>query len=428
MKRLTAVAVAVLVGAAQAWPAAAGGFDFDTGTDMRDALTPVRGRLGLRGRAGAQEAPATQETAEWTVMYFINGKNNLEQYADPNLNQMESVGSTDRVHILAEVGKLSSGVKRYRLVKDEEPARVTSPVLADLGRQDMGDWKELAAFGKWAKARYPSRKTMLVVWNHGSGWKSGEPAERADSDKGISYDDESGNHISTPDLAKALAAMGGVDVYASDACLMQMGEVAFEVRRHAGVVIGSEDNEPAVEWDYSRVLGPLVASPETTPAQLGRNVVSVFSRYYQEVGQNTTQSALDSGAFRELVPLLDAWTGAVMAAGEKEAVKGARGRVQAFSNADNIDLLHLVELVGAASADASVRSAGAALTRYMRERLLLANGVSGNAHPGARGLSVYLPRGPVSRDYAGLAWARETRWAAFAAWVAALYAESPQAG
>lgn len=427
MKRLAAVAAAFLTAAAQGRPAAAADFDFETGTGMRDALTAVRGRLAVRGR-GPSAAPARQETAEWTVMYFINGKNNLEQYADPNLNQMESVGSTDRVHIVAEVGKLSSGVKRYRLEKDAVPARVTSPVLADLGRQDMGDWKELAAFGKWAKARYPSRKTMLVVWNHGSGWKSGDAAERSDADKGISYDDESGNHISTPDLAKALAAMGGVDVYASDACLMQMGEVAFEVARHAGVVIGSEDNEPAVEWDYSLVLGPLVASPQTTPAQLGRSVVAAFARHYQSVGQNTTQSALDAGAFREFTPLLDAWTLAVIAAGERDAVKAARGRVQGFSNADNIDLLHFVELVGAGSADAAVRSAGAALTRFTRERLLLANGVSGNAHANARGLSVYLPRGPVSPDYGTLAWSRGTAWPAFAAWVAALYEGSPQAG
>lgn len=416
--------------------ASAGELSFDQGVDAGAVLRSLRSsRTQAAPSLGqARSQTASDGRAEWTIMYWINGKNNLVAYVDPDLNHMEEIGSNDRIKIVAEVGKEGADSVVRRLMQyDEQPGTVTSPVVRDMGAEDMGDWRNLAAFGKWVKANYPAKHYMLSIWNHGSGWlqgrPQGEPAPGEELSKaGISYDDASGNHISTTEMAQALAAMGGVDIYASDACLMQMGEVAFEVARHAGVVIGSEDNEPAVEWDYSLVLGPLVASPQTTPAQLGRSVVAAFARHYQSVGQNTTQSALDAGAFREFTPLLDAWTRAVIAAGERDAVKAARGRVQGFSNADNVDLLHFVELVGAGSADAAVRSAGAALTRFTRERLLLANGVSGNAHANARGLSVYLPRGPVSADYGTLAWSRGTAWPAFAAWVAALYEGSPQAG
>ena len=119
---------------------------------------------------------------EWTIMVFINGKNDLERFAMKDLNEMEMVGSTAKMNIVVEMGRMDGydasdgdwkGTRRFLIKKDTDTAKVTSPVVEDLGKVDMGDYKSLAAFGKWAKKKYPAKKYMLIVWNHGSGWEKG---------------------------------------------------------------------------------------------------------------------------------------------------------------------------------------------------------------------------------------------------------------
>lgn len=50
---------------------------------------------------GRTETPraAAKKMAEWTVMVFLNGKNNLEKSALRDVNEMEMAGSTDKVNI-----------------------------------------------------------------------------------------------------------------------------------------------------------------------------------------------------------------------------------------------------------------------------------------------------------------------------------------
>ena len=53
-----------------------------------------------------------------------------------------------------------------------------------------------------------------------------------------------------------------LDVLAMDACLMTMIEVAWQVRGHASVLVGSEEEEPGDGWPYNTVLGDLAAPVE----------------------------------------------------------------------------------------------------------------------------------------------------------------------
>ena len=60
--------------------------------------------------------------------------------------------------------------------------------------------------------------------------------------------------------------MGKVDVLAFDACLMQMAEVAYEVKDLADYVVGSEETEPGPGYPYDPFLAGLLghASLKTT--------------------------------------------------------------------------------------------------------------------------------------------------------------------
>src|SRR5271165_4810907 len=74
----------------------------------------------------AQSHPSSEP--EWTVMVFMNAKNDLECFGLQNFAQMAAVGSNDKVNMLVEFGRpknhqncanspaLWSGLRRYRVV------------------------------------------------------------------------------------------------------------------------------------------------------------------------------------------------------------------------------------------------------------------------------------------------------------------------
>src|SRR3989338_7673669 len=73
-----------------------------------------KGMIAASLAAPAVSAPALEAAAkdakaapkEWTVMVFINGKNDLELAGLYNVNQMEKIGSTKDMNIVVEQGRM----------------------------------------------------------------------------------------------------------------------------------------------------------------------------------------------------------------------------------------------------------------------------------------------------------------------------------
>ncbi|MBI4656194.1 MAG: hypothetical protein HY746_05540 [Elusimicrobia bacterium] len=313
---------------------------------------------------------------EWTIMVFINAKNNLERFGLKDVNEMEAVGSSDKVNIVVEIGRMDGfdssdgdwkGTRRYLVKKDNDTSKITSPVVEDLGKTDMGDWQSVAAFGKWAKAKYPAKKYMIVIWNHGSGW---EKNIRGLITKGISYDDETGTHLTTPQLGMALRDMDGVDVYGSDACLMGMAEVVYEIKDYAKFIVGSEETEPGDGYTYDALLSPLIAGPAMTPEQFAKVAVDAYSDHYQSIGEGSTQSYVKSAAINGFLKVVNEFTYSASNAGEKELVKKAVGNAQSYAISDNKDLYHFVSLILKETKNADVTAKGNALMDFINKELV----------------------------------------------------------
>jgi len=413
-------------------------------------------------------------------MVFVNAKNNLEKFGFMNIKQMEKVGSSDDVKIAVEFGRLGQvgsdggwrGQRRYIIQKGDDPNKIISPVLQDIPKADMGDWRHLVDFVNWAREAAPAEHYMLIGWDHGSGWllrllallgshfqeselrpflsalysNPGETGllqllprsiplqyerealrlisllSRSNGGilpMGISYDDETGNHISTLDLGRALEAIGKLDIYASDACLMQMAEVIYQVMKYAGFVVGSEETEPGDGYTYNTFLAPIVVNPLLAPRAVAEIAVKAYVEHYAGTGQGVTQSAVDTAAFGQLPALLNDWTKLVMAANETELVKSALGRVQSFYYSDNKDLLHFIKLIDAGTRNEGVRSKGAELENFLAKGIT-SNGTLGSGYANALGLAIYLPRWSYSNAYDELAWAKDGNWVNFVRWVQAI--------
>src|SRR4051812_21212036 len=127
--------------------------------------------------------PTESWSAEWTIMIYMNGKNNLESDAIDNFIDMTTVKDNPQVNLIVEMGRPEShytegadnwsGVLRFRVQKGTRP--VPENALMDVakagGNTDMGVAETLADFVKWTIENYPAKKYAIVIWNHGQGWR-----------------------------------------------------------------------------------------------------------------------------------------------------------------------------------------------------------------------------------------------------------------
>ncbi len=362
------------------------------------------------------KAVSSKLDKEWTIMVYVNGKNNLMPYALKDMNEMEKIGSTDKVNVVTETGLIPgygatpwTGTARFLITKDNDIKKVSSPILQNLGKSDMGDYNNVVAFVKWAQANYPAKHYMLVVWNHGAGWiKSRSP----EVTKGISYDDETGNHINTPQMGLMMKGIGKIDVYGSDACLMQMPEVNYEIKDYVKYIVGSEETEPGDGYTYDLLLGPLVKNPTMSAMDLGKLAVNAYADHYGT--QDHTQSLVDASKLNGLVAPINAFVKAAMAANEKALIKTAMSGTQAYAYAENKDLWHFLSLYAASSKDADVKATAKSLQDYVTGSLVLLNRVNAG-YSNSHGLAIYMPN-YTNSSYKALAWANASQWDEFIAW------------
>jgi hypothetical protein len=261
----------------------------------------------------AAPALATGEK-EWNILVFINGVNDLDDFGAMNINQMEEVGSTNDFNVVVQWGSLASPtVKRLQIKKDNDKKKVTSPVVQDIGKIDMGDPGQLVDFVKWAAAKYPAKHNLVVVWNHGNGWHFNKNFSGKVSALDISYDERTGNSIDTVELGQAMRDITKylgqkVDIYASDACLMAMIEVADQMADSVNYFVGSQDYEPGEGWSYATLLTRLNAGGGAMPASwvaqsISKDYLAAYSKGGTYGESPVTMSSYD---LSKIEPLKDA--------------------------------------------------------------------------------------------------------------------------
>lgn len=369
---------------------------------------------------------------EWTFLVFLNGNNNLDRFGAMNINQMEQVGSSDQVNVVVQWASLSAKkVKRIYVTKDNKPTQVTSPVVQDMGTVDMGDWHNLVEFVRWGKQKYPAKHYFITVWNHGSGWhaqssRGGKSTRGGVNISDISWDDISGNHITTEQLGVALqqsAAILGqkIDIYGSDACLMAMAEVGSEMSDSVRVLVGSEEVEPGAGWPYHWLLRRWTAKPTATAREVSTMLTEEYVRIYREGDEGVAKAEVQFSAFdlektaglHQAVSRLGGELRALPESDRSSALEAA-SRTQSFEYSDYGDFGDfLKELRGsriAGISEAALTEAETALHSYV-----IANATTPN-YSKAQGAAVWLPGSKYtyasySSRYKGLKFSRETGWA-----------------
>lgn len=360
---------------------------FDTAKDSHFTKDGELGYDSYQKRLQSNGVDRASCYKDWTILVYMAANNDLHPYALWDLEEMEGrfvsgryAGSTLKSDLLVQVHTnqptattAATGKRRLHIFQREDRAYVPatsksayekvglevirSPIVEFLP-EALPSGADFANFLSWGMQAYPADKYMIVVWGHGQGWNSGplEPirSSRQNSEQvalaleslmqvpqpatsaqfgGIFNNPQSGSRVSIPELSEALRTVVDdtlegrpVDLYASDACLMQMSEVIAEISPYTRYISGSAQVQSYLGLPYRRLLyeinsGRFLSTAKLTAkedeALLVAKMLPILSeasldpirgqqgRADQKARETFTMSSVSSAAFEQrLLPAL----------------------------------------------------------------------------------------------------------------------------
>jgi hypothetical protein len=368
---------------------------------------------------------------KWTVLVYLNAANDLFAESDLNVNQMEQVAGNPDVRFVLQwkqsrdafPSSSFDGVRRVLVKPDNTPTVVSEVVQSNLvdgmgNALDMGDPQTLLDFLDWAKTYYPADRYVLVIWNHGNGWRRGPEEDRG---RAFSYDDQYGTSIQIWEADDALGSHV-FDILAWDASLMQMLEVAYEVRDHALYVVGSEESPPAEGYPYHLVFDDFRDNPDAATASLTQAFVDGMLSHPPYVTRKITQSSIDASQLVALRTAVSALGTALTTeynadpTGMAPRVQNVRATTQAYSQSSQRYYRDLVDLCLKLEAEPGMPSSVVNAAAAVRAQVAIAvifEGHNGNS-PGSNGVSIdFSPAsvfGASAADYLQMKFAQDSTW------------------
>lgn len=278
---------------------------------QRDAQLGNLGYASYQQRLAQEGVVARRDCyKQWTILVYIAADNDLSPYALWDLDEMEGrfesgryAGSTLKTDLITQLDTEGpTGIRRLHVFQREDrpyvaaksktefanrsPADIQSPIvqlIAEDGTALSDQDQRLKDFLAWGVREYPAEHYMVILWGHGQGWSADPdeslpasrwgleatvtlPADLPQADAtgrfgGVLFDPASKSALHINQLARVLDdvvqnTLEGrrFDIYASDACLMQMAEVAYEVAPFTRYIVGSAQVQSYLGLPYRRLL------------------------------------------------------------------------------------------------------------------------------------------------------------------------------
>ena len=410
------------------------------------------------GRAACQIKSRNAAHARWTVLVYLNAANDLQPDSLLNIAQMAKVGSDGtnlnivvqwkqqscpnnafgcgtpsfeetrryyiRQHSQADQNQINAG---NTSVLDADILPMTSAYYNSTTKQtDMGDWRVLQDFVQWGASTYPADNLAVLIWNHGAGWEPTRAAKMKPTYRAVSLDYATGNEIATEQMPGALTgAAQPVDALIFDASLMQMAEVAYQVRNAASVMIGSEESPPGSGYPYDLWLADLKSSGSDA-CTMGQSIVNRFvNANTNQV--NITQSVIDLSKMQNVANVMDAFGTSLTQhlPDQSSVIVSARESAQKYDYSEYKDLYDFSRLIIAQTTAADLKLAAQnmqqALTSTTNGAVLVSGHNAGRPNSYGLATTIYNPAyrpsiAPSYTLYSNLAIAQSggaPHWAAF---------------
>ena len=314
----------------------------DTNYELAQWQLPPNGYYGVV--VGSPEAPningvrlsvsLTTSQRMWTIMVYMSGDNNLQDYAIADFNEMQNIPDMrPTVEIIVLVDTYDDGAKMYR-IGSHTAERISCPAIGidasspDGNEINMGIGNVFKEFINCVVSSYPAVNYALILWNHGMGWRENDYVKSGL--KGVVFDQNGSytfmDYLSTPEILNAILSsnLPHISLMGFDACLMGMLEVAYQFKDVADYMVFSEATEPAEGWKYNVFLNQFYNSENKSPIVLGKAIVD---SYGSGVAGANTLALVDLRSLNQLPSLINAFVNAA-ASYDDTSARNAAARVQ----------------------------------------------------------------------------------------------------
>lgn len=413
--------------------------------------------------------------ADWTILIYMAGDNDLDSFGGKDINEMKTVGSSDKVHIIVQRDSAKKGAQATRM-RVRKGTTIASDVVKPLGKINTGDPAALEDFLNWGLAAYPAKRTMAVLWNHGSGWDDTDiyeatrkkrsdlrqlptasqiaGARRASAPplalevkrsvsnrkrtrspffltglhveniggqrRAICFDDDAQDFLDSVEMKNVFASVAKkagrpFDVIGMDACLMAMVETALQVQVAGSYFVGSQEVEPGNGWPYDVILKELSARSSIDGKTFCALIARQFVRSYKS-SETVTQSACDLKLLGDVVKTANV-LGSVITANWGAAGSPIRRSVsfvrEMSQHYEHPDYVDLWDFAGKLAVDQPQVAVAAKAVQKAIEACVFANHAMNPGVANSHGLSIYLPlQRSVSPLYKNLDFGKDG-WARF---------------
>lgn len=406
----------------------------------------------------------------WTMMVYMAGDNNLELAGIADLMEMKKIGSNDDINVLVQFDKMNDRITRRFYITSIHA--LEKDCLFNLPELNTGDPKNLKDFIFWSIENYPARHYILILWNHGNGWKEDDiyriaanqelrvlrknkvggkvlPFNQAISfsrrrchrsifstsikklmrlpvnNRAICFDDSSKDFLDNTELKDIISSAcrklrKKIDILGFDACLMNMVELCYQVHESVDYIVGSEETEPGDGWPYDKILKSLTRNPSISPYELSENIVKNYVRSYWR--EAVTLSAVDVNRINALSLTFNNLVEKLLTQIEDpfsySSIARAAIKAQRYSDPDYIDLYDFIRLLSENCDSREIKNLSSAVMETVSYPTDKRGCVFSEAHKGSHlmnshGLSIYFPLRRVSPFYKNLDFSKMTRWDEF---------------
>ena len=359
---------------------------------------------------GSASAAPPAPQAKWTVMVYISGDNNLEEYVVKDIElELAPTGSSANVQVVALADRgpgydTSRGDWQTTKLYHVTPGMIadSASAVADWGERNMGDKQTLIDFVTWSKTNYPADHYLLYFWGHGWSWHPGWVME----------DDTNADTLDYDETKAAIPSLGFIDVVGYDGCNMASLEIMKLWHNKATALTGSQE---WVGWDgieYDVVLAQLAANPNMTADQVA------IATSQSTVTDKTWSAVAVDARLNTLMTAVDQWATALKNGlpANKKKYDTAFGATRSFWQAPmDKDLYDLAFEINRNVTDANIKTKSQAVMNAFASVVLHERHVS--QYSDAHGITIYGPgRSNQKLDYAyflTLDLAQQTQWDEF---------------
>lgn len=358
----------------------------------------------------AQAAPPIQR-AKWTVMVYISGDNNLEDYVVSDIEtELAQTGSSANVQVVALADRGPGYDTSYGDWQTTKLFHVTQGMtassenaVADWGERNFGDKQTLIDFVTWTKANYPADHYALYFWGHGWNWHPGY----------VMLDDTSNDTLDMGEVEAALPSLGFIDMVGFDGCNMASIEVQLLWHGHATALAHSQEWVGGEGLQYDLILAELAANPNMSADQ-----VAIASSQSATSDKTWSAVAVDS-RFDALLDAVDRWSSALNSGlgTYRKKYDRAFGATRSFWQAPmDKDLYDMAYEIHRNVADTNIKAKSQAVMDAVNDVVLHERHV--NAYADVHGITIYHVSKAVQKDsnytyYRGLDFALQTGWDEF---------------